>query len=411
MNKPLAHGQSKSASDGRQVLCFVVDTDFVYLREFAKSLRSLGVDTAEFINSGRLGENVENLNPAVVFLNLNAADPCDCVRAIMALKECKFPGLVQLMGRCEPGLLESFRKIGGEAALKMLPPLAKPIDFSIIRKILNEQKLNRQPAAPPDLSLKTALTRNWIQFWYQPQMELASKVMVGAETLVRVAHPQHGILSPARFMVGASDEDLTELAVLALVSALATSAKLFQARTLVKLAINVSAEILIKLPVADLIQAHRPRDDRWPGLTFDVAETQVLNKMAILKSKFPELKRCGISLAIDNFGRGNSSFEVFRHLPFSEIKIDGSMVQGCAGDKVQANICKSMVQFAHNFGSKAVAAGIETNADALELKELGCDLGQGYALGKPMSESDLLTMVAAACSQPAGNTQPLRQAG
>jgi EAL domain-containing protein (putative c-di-GMP-specific phosphodiesterase class I) len=400
MNIAPAHGQSAPATGGKQVICLLVDTDFGYLRELAKSLREHGLDTVELINSAHVGETVDNLNPDIVFLNLNATDPSDCIRGLFALKECKFNGRVQLTGRCDQALLEGFRKAGTEASLKMLPPLQKPMDQSVVRKIVREQKLNGQSASPPELSLKKALASNWIQFWYQPQVELENKLIVGAETFVRVMHPQLGMLTPERFLGGASDDDLIALASHALVSALKTSAKLFAAKACVKVAVNISVEALLKLPVVELVAKHRPQDARWPGLTFDITETQVLNKMVFLKSKFVELQKCGISIAIDNVGRGSSSFEMFRHLPFSEIKIDRSFVHGCSDDEKLANICKTMIQFSHNFASKAVAVGIETNADALVLKDLGCDLGQGFLFDRAMSEREFMTVVSAARSRP-----------
>jgi EAL domain-containing protein (putative c-di-GMP-specific phosphodiesterase class I) len=100
-------------------------------------------------------------------------------------------------------------------------------------------------------------------------------------------------------------------------------------------------------------------------------------------------------VAIDNCGHGYSSFGVFKELPFSEIKIDRSFVQGCAGDKGNANVCKTMIELAHNFGSKASAVGIETGDESRELADLGCDLGQGHLFAKPMTEQDLMAMVMA----------------
>jgi EAL domain-containing protein (putative c-di-GMP-specific phosphodiesterase class I) len=128
---------------------------------------------------------------------------------------------------------------------------------------------------------------------------------------------------------------------------------------------------------------------------------QVLTKTALLKSRFAGLRQAGVSLAIDNFGHGNSSFGLFKELPFSEIKIDRSFVKDCSIDKGNANICKSMVALAHNFDSKASAVGIETGEEAGKLAEIGCDGGQGYLFAKPMTEQELTTMVMAARGKPA----------
>jgi EAL domain-containing protein (putative c-di-GMP-specific phosphodiesterase class I) len=395
MSNTLAPTRPESAAGARHALCFVVDTDFGFLQGFAKSLRGLGVNAVEFVNSARLGENVENQNPDIVFINLNAADPYDCTRALLSLWKCKFSGRVQLFGRCEPAFLESFRKTGSDAALTMLPVLQKPIDFAAVRKIVQEQKLNAEPVSPPDLSLKKAIAGNWINFLYQPQVDLKKKMVASAETFVRVCHPQHGLLSPARFMGGASEEDLTELAARAIAMSVKTSAAFFNAGMPLKFAVNINVETLAKLPVAILIEKYRPQNDQWPGLVFDVMETQVLSKTALLKARIPSLHQAGVSVAIDNCGHGYSSFGVFKELPFSEIKIDRSFVQGCAGDKGNANVCKTMIELAHNFGSKASAVGIETGDESRELADLGCDLGQGHLFAKPMTEQDLMAMVMA----------------
>src|ERR1700686_5236031 len=142
MSNVVAQRRPELAAAARNALCFVVDTDFGYLQGFSKSLRGLGVNTVEFVNSARLGESVENHNPNIVFINLSATDPYDCARALFSLKECRFGGRVQLFGRCEPVFLESFRKIGNDAALTMLPVLQKPIDFTRVRKLVKEKKPN-----------------------------------------------------------------------------------------------------------------------------------------------------------------------------------------------------------------------------------------------------------------------------
>jgi EAL domain-containing protein (putative c-di-GMP-specific phosphodiesterase class I) len=396
MNTALARGPSRSAAGIRNSLCFVVDTDFGYLQGFSKSLRGLGIDTVEFVNSTRLVESVDNHNPAIVFLDLKASDPYDCVRALFALKECRFAGRVQLMGRCEPAFLESFRKIGSDASLAMLPALQKPVEFAAVRKIIHDQKLNTEAVSPPDLSLKKALASNWLSFLYQPQVDLKTKMVVGAEAFVRVSHPQHGLLPAARVLCGASEEDLADLAARAIANAVKASAAFFNAGIPMKFAVNINAETLAKLPVAILIEKYRPQDDQWPGLVFDVTETQVLTKFALLKARLPGLLQAGVSLAIDNFGRGNSSFAIFKELSFSEIKVDRSFVHGCAGDQDNAKICKAMMALTHAFGSKATAVGIETAEDAQALVGLGCDLGQGYLFAKPMSVQELMGVVTAA---------------
>jgi EAL domain-containing protein (putative c-di-GMP-specific phosphodiesterase class I) len=389
-------GAAAQGAGGGQSLCFVVDTDFGYLQGFSKSLRGLGVNTVEFVNSARLGDSVENLSPDIVFLSVSATDPYDCMRALLTLKDCRFGGRVQIFGKGELPYLEAFRKVGNDAALSMLPVLQKPVDFATVRKVIREQKLKTEAVSPPDVSLKKALANNWISFLYQPQVDLKSRTVVSAESFVRVAHPQHGLLPPASFMGGAAEEDLTTLATQAIVNAVETSARFFNSGVFLKFAINVNVETLAKLPVALLVEKFRPADEQWPGIILDMNETQVLTKVAMVKSRLGPLQQVGVELALDNFGRGNSSLAMFKELPFCDVKIDRSFVDGCSGDRNSLAVCKTVVELAHNFRSKATAVGIETDKDADMLARLGCDIGQGYLFGKPMSEQELMGLVAVA---------------
>ena len=172
MSEAVAEGVPVAANDGRRAsLCFVVDPDFGFLQGFAKSLRSVGVDTVELISSARLAENIDGQNPEIIFLDLNSANPYECVLALMSLKECRFSGRVQLLGRCELTFLETFRKVGVDASLAMLPVLRKPVDFASIRKIALQQKLGCQPVAALELALKTAIARDLVAFWSQPRVD------------------------------------------------------------------------------------------------------------------------------------------------------------------------------------------------------------------------------------------------
>jgi EAL domain-containing protein (putative c-di-GMP-specific phosphodiesterase class I) len=311
----------------------------------------------------------------------------------MSLKDCRYGGRVQLIGRCEASLLEGFRKLGADSMLEMLPALQKPINFSDVRKTIARQKLNSRPVAAPGLTLKSALSSDFITFWYQPKVDLLKRRVVGAEAFARIAHPQHGIIAPVHFLARADDDDIIELARRAIVSTLKFSAKLDELGVALQIGINIDYDTLAKCPVSELVAKHRPRNEQWPGLVIEMPEAQLLNKVVPVRDRFQELRKYGVSLAIDNFGRGNSSFAALRYLPFAELKIDSSFVQSCAGNKGNARICKSMIQFAQNFERSATAVGIETIEDAQAIMGLGCHFGQGYIFGKPMTDQQLVTMV------------------
>jgi EAL domain-containing protein (putative c-di-GMP-specific phosphodiesterase class I) len=386
------NNMSKSSANP---LCFIVDEDFVFRQDLAKELRRDDIDTVEFSNSSRLIDMIEAQNPDIVLVNLNNAAPHECVRGLLALKECRYAGAVQLFGHCEPKILESFKTIGLDSALAMLPPLQKPIKVATIHNILRDRKLGTAPAAAVGgVSLKDALSKNTVKFLYQPKLDLKTGFVVGAEAVARIAHPQLGLLSPDQFLKGADQEALLNLSRAALVDAIRASAHFHQTGIALQIAINISADNLLALPISDLALMHRPERGDWAGIILEVPERQVVNKIEALKTRAPKLQESGVSIAIDNFGRGSTSLTVLNQIQFCEIKIDRSLIDGCATNPANAKICKTLIQMAHNFGCRAVAVGISAEADFQTLRQLDCDCAQGFLIGKPMSVREFDALIA-----------------
>jgi EAL domain-containing protein (putative c-di-GMP-specific phosphodiesterase class I) len=215
---------------------------------------------------------------------------------------------------------------------------------------------------------------------------LRRKQLAGVELFARVRHPRHGILSPATFLDGADEKSLVELLEKSIIDGLNTGAKCAKLGVNLRLAINVSLTALMKLALADIIREHRPHSENWPGLILDLTEDQIASDFALAREVGAELEAQGIALAIDDFGRGYLPLSRLKELPrFAELKIDRAFVADCATDKNHAAICKSVIDLAHNFGSKAVSVGVEKPADANTLANMGCDLAQGYLFAQPMA--------------------------
>ena len=153
-----------------------------------------------------------------------------------------------------------------------------------------------------------------------------------------------------------------------------------------QLAVNISTSALGKVRFSEILQTYRPQFDKWPGLIIDVTEEQLVTDLARVSEIARELKQLEVNLAIDNCGRRYASLPNLKELPFTEIKLDRDFVADCAASKVNAPLCKTIIDLAHNFGSVAVAIGIEKASDAMALLRMGCDYGQGFLLGQPMPE-------------------------
>jgi EAL domain-containing protein (putative c-di-GMP-specific phosphodiesterase class I) len=375
-------------------LCFLMDEDFSIRQALAGELRRRDVDVIEFSSSDRLKETIARQSPDIVFVDLNRATPHKCVRVLLTLKECGYAGAVQLFGQGDAKVLESFNTIGTDCALTMLPPLAKPIEFATVHKIILDRRL--VAAAPVPLgapSLEAALERNMVKFLYQPKLELKGGVIVGAELLVRIAHPERGLLTPDQFLTGNNEDTHIALSRLALIEAVKASAHFLELGIALRPSINISMSPLLRLPIADLVLMHRPERADWPGLILEIPAQQVANKIEALKTRLPRLLQSGLSIAIDNFGLRAFDLNLLNELPLAEIKIDRALVEGCAGNAGNATICKTIIQMAHNFGAKAAAVGISTAEDLHRLSEFGCDLGQGFLFGKPVNRPQMDALI------------------
>ena len=160
-----------------------------------------------------------------------------------------------------------------------------------------------------------------------------------------------------------------------------------------RFAVNIPVSVLVKLSIPDLVRAHGPQPDQWAGLIIDVTEEQIVTDLALATELTKQLADVNVKLAIDNFGRGYSSLARLKALPFAELKLDPTFVTDCGTDRVNAPLCKTVIDLAHNFGSLAVAIGIEKASDALALTSMGCDIGQGFLLGQPMPEERFVSLL------------------
>jgi EAL domain-containing protein (putative c-di-GMP-specific phosphodiesterase class I) len=180
---------------------------------------------------------------------------------------------------------------------------------------------------------------------------------------------------------------------MALVSALQAGLTFSKLGVNLKLTVNIPVNALEKIPVDDIVRKYQPQASKWAGLIIDVPEEQIMTDLALATDLAARLERCNVRLAIDDFGRGTSSLARLGEMPFDELKLDRTFVADCGTDKVNAPLCKTVINLAHNFGKVAVAMGIEKAADAVALVSMGCDFGQGFLLGQPMPEERFISLL------------------
>jgi EAL domain-containing protein (putative c-di-GMP-specific phosphodiesterase class I) len=258
----------------------------------------------------------------------------------------------------------------------------------------------------PRIAIAEALHHHWFEIWYQPKIDLKRKCLAGAEALARIRHPEHGVLLPGSFIAEVDADSIGELAQNALVATLTDWSMFEDAGFNLHLAVNIPASVLSKLPIPTIVAEYRPQSPRWPGLIVEVTEDQIVRAKAPISEIAAQFRGSQISIAIDDFGAGYSSFSSLRNLPFAELKIDRSFTKGSATDAANAAICQTVIDLAHRFGSAAVAEGVESQADLHALMAMGCDFGQGPIIAPAMPKEQFLDMLRQRMGKPPRPASP-----
>lgn len=384
---------------GGAPLCYLVDEDSSIRQFLSLVLHGSGIDTFEFADGTALRKSAERRAPDLIFHNVSL-DAADAIESMAALGARSYRGAVQLTSNRGAAVLKHVKSIGIKHKLNMLPVLKKPYETEAVVKIIQELKLG-MPTGTAQIELDHALANNWIEFWYQPKIDLRKKQLAGAEAYARARHPQHGVLLPAAFMPGASEADVIKLSELALASALNTGVIFSKLGVNIPLTVNIQPAIVAKLAIEDIVKAHRPKTDTWPGLIIDLREEDIITDLALAGRLNDRLEPHNVRLAIDEFGSGYSALAQFGEMPFVELKLAHKIIADCGSDKVNMPLCKSVIDLAHNFRCNAVAVGIEKAADALALASMGCDFGQGFLLGQPMPEERFIALLQRRSTTPA----------
>jgi PAS domain S-box-containing protein len=235
--------------------------------------------------------------------------------------------------------------------------------------------------------LQTAVSNQELLFHYQPQVDLGSREIVGAEALLRWNHGMFGLQPPGRF-IGIAEETgaLLEIGAWGLRTLAAHAAQVNRDRRVpIRFALNVS---VLEFTQCDMVacvqQALDETGCRAEWLTLELTENLMIPEPDYIRRAFAELRRLGLGISIDDFGTGFSNLRYLERFPLSEIKIDRSFVHDAAQSAAKRVIVESVVKLGVALDIRVVAEGIETAAECALMRALGCSIGQGYLFAAPM---------------------------
>jgi diguanylate cyclase (GGDEF)-like protein len=246
------------------------------------------------------------------------------------------------------------------------------------------------PSARDQLSLlgelRRAIEYNEFRLFFQPQIEMATGRVSGAEVLIRWQHPTRGMQSPAAFIPFAEQTGfIRRLTRWTLDRAIAQGALWYRTGRPLPLSVNISAEDLADARLVARVAGFLSRHQLPPSLlTLEVTESGFIENPATALSMLNALAGLEVGISIDDFGTGYSSLSHLARMPADEVKIDRSFIQGLEAEAEYAAVVRSAIEMGHSLGLKVVAEGIETESAAERLRSFGCDIAQGYLYAKPM---------------------------
>ena len=235
-------------------------------------------------------------------------------------------------------------------------------------------------------ALHLALENGDIQVHYQPIITLGDRRIVGAEALARWSSAQYGQVPPSEFIPLTERTGLIDaLGRFVVGRACSDMANPEMTRRMIGIAVNVSALQLRAPGFPDEIAAVIEGAGMEPGrLTLELTESVAMGDVERISDQLNLLKSAGARLSIDDFGTGFSSVRILRHLPFDTLKIDREFVSGICDDPHDRAIVAAMIALGSALGMSIVAEGVEMESQHELLRELGCDMAQGYLYYRPM---------------------------
>jgi EAL domain-containing protein (putative c-di-GMP-specific phosphodiesterase class I) len=297
-------------------------------------------------------------------------------------------------------LISSVEKMASKYGLNLLGAVEKPMTIEQLDNMLKlhrdaNKDLTPKLILPIDFTLEEilyAIKEKQFEPFLQPKVGLKTGQLVGAEALARWIHPKHGVIAPYSFIPQLEQSgNMENLTFLMLEKAAKVCRQFRDNGKTMTLSVNLSLSSLSDITLADRItQTVRDVGVDPHHIILEVTESAAMTNVAEALENLARLRMRGFGLSIDDYGTGFSSIQQLTRVPFTELKIDQTFVTHCNGDRALRVILESSIDMARKLRVRSVAEGVEERTEWELLKELNCDVAQGYFIAKPMNCEDFL---------------------
>ena len=378
-------------SGNEQKFLIVEDDDFTWLllknqlieAGYSSLSRATdGIQALEHLSTG-------DFNVVLCDLNMPNMDGYEFTRLF---SQCtNKPALIFMSGE-NSSLLRSAEELAKSYGLDIVGCLSKPIETANLRELLNSIRPAAKNHSARDATqltpeeIRKCIANKNIVLMYQPKVCANTGDLVACEALVRLQHPENGMIGPAAFIPAAEKHGLISAITR---SVLEIACK--QCRTLqslgrdIKVAVNISVSDLNMLDFPDyllsLVTDHRICPS---SIILEITESQIIDEISRPLEILTRLRMKGFGLSLDDYGTGAATMQQLKRIPFNELKIDREFVSGVSDRPNLQAMLSSSVKLGKELGLTVVAEGVETRSDLDLVRQLGVDLLQGYFFAKPM---------------------------
>ena len=397
------------ASAGRLL---ILDDDPLIAQTVAAIAEMAGVETRSDVDPSSFFDRLAEWKPTHLFIDLHMPQ-MDGMEVLAELSRRRCTASIIISSGVGSRVVEAAAVAASELGLTVVGMLPKPFRSQALRELLTAAPVaplvsapsNLQPDGPPATppgpppftpgvaDLVAALKNNELFMVYQPKVRCLNGSLAGMEALVRWRHPVHGLIGPNEFIPLAEANGLVNpITVQVLEQSLfwfSEWSRKGEGRESTKLSVNLSARDVDDMELANSLLLQCNASGIKPErLVFELTETATMNHPAEALAMLTRFRVHGFSLSLDDFGTCYSSLVQLVRLPFSELKIDQSFVKTASTSRESRTVIRCMVDLGRSLGMITTAEGVE-DAETLEfLRDVGCDLAQGYQISRPLEAAE-----------------------
>ncbi len=377
-------------------LMIIFDSDPASLKILREVADRLGCEHVETDSAAGMSEVLGVRHPTIAVLPVDRID-AKGMAALDALAHHESRPAMLLLGSISPRVLASIKRAASSRGLTLIGIAPRPLDGISVEKLLSPHLSVLPPIHRKEV--EQAILEHELTLLYLPKLAIASgHVRIqGVEALVRWQHPRRGLLGPAHFLRAVEEHRLmTQLTDFVMTESIRQGA-FWRGRGLaLEIIVNLSTELVRDRAFPERLAALMEESD-FPtkGLTLDVTESGSVADRDLLLDVFTRLRMLGVGLSLDNFGTGLSSLTEIYRIPFSEVKVDHSLIADAPREREARIVVQSIVNLAHTLQLVVCAEGVETSQMYEFVRSAGFDTAQGQFFSEPVEAVDIERLVQA----------------